>query len=210
LSELREALIAAPIGKALFFFAWSLLLAQLEIQIEGRHGWAESLPAWKFDRPWILRLTNGRPMTGYHFFMVASLLLALHLPLLYVGFSWKIEAELLSFFFLMTVFWDFMWFICNPAFGLARFRKGGVWWMKSWIWRVPTEYAVGTAGSFGCYVAPAAMGLLSGNIRGLSLQWLTLLGAFAVMTTLVAIVAAVGSRKTPGTPASVDEESQKC
>jgi hypothetical protein len=193
LSELKEVLSAAPTGKALFFFAWSLLLAQLEIQIEGKNGWAENLPAWKFDRPWLLKLTNGRPLTGYHFFMIAMLLLALHLPLLYEGFSWRLEAELLSFFFLMTVFWDFLWFICNPEFGLKRFHNGGVWWMKSWIWRVPTEYAVGVAVSFGCYLAPAALGSSGMNLRGLSLRWLVLLCIFVALTAFVAIVATAGN-----------------
>ena len=48
--------------------AWALLFALVEIEIEGEHGWAAQLPTFHVGGP-IPRLT-GKPLTGYHVFMV--------------------------------------------------------------------------------------------------------------------------------------------
>ncbi|BBQ00835.1 hypothetical protein BSFA1_59630 [Burkholderia sp. SFA1] len=40
-------------------------------------------------------------------------------------------------------FWlieDFLWFVLNPAFGLARFNPSDVPWHKHWIAFAPTDY----------------------------------------------------------------------
>ena len=34
-----------------YFFFIAFILAHLEIQIEGPHGWAEKLPTWRWDTP---------------------------------------------------------------------------------------------------------------------------------------------------------------
>jgi hypothetical protein len=41
------------------------------------------------------------------------------------------------------LFWileDFLWFVINPAFGLARFAAATVPWHKHWLWGAPAEY----------------------------------------------------------------------
>ena len=110
---------------ALFLVSW--LLAQVEIQIEGGRGWAENLPTWRVSGPRLLWWTNGKPVTGYHVFLTAFLIAVLHLPVLYAGLSRQIEARILSFYFLMTITWDFQWFVWNPAWGVRRFFGERIW-----------------------------------------------------------------------------------
>jgi hypothetical protein len=62
-----------------YFFVIALVLAHLEIQIEGPHGWAEKLPTWRWDTPGVRRWV-GKPVTGYHVCLVTCLLLLLHVP----------------------------------------------------------------------------------------------------------------------------------
>src|SRR6185295_10761806 len=107
------------VASGLYFLAIALVLAQLEIQIEGAHGWAERLPTWRWQSPAVLRWA-GKPITGYHVFLLAFILLLIHLPQMHVGFSLEREAETLSLFFLLANFWDFLWFACNPHYGLSR------------------------------------------------------------------------------------------
>ena len=144
--------MTVPVG--LYFFAIAFVLAQLEIQIEGPHGWAAKLPTWRWQTPGVLRWA-GKPITGYHVFLLLVILLFLHLPMVYLGFSWERESEQLSLFCLLAVFWDFLWFVCNPHFGLARFRAEHVWWFKSWTLGLPTSYFSGLAASLGIYAAGA-------------------------------------------------------
>jgi hypothetical protein len=147
------------VSVGLYFFVIALVLAQLEIQIEGAHGWAAKLPTWRWQTPGVLRWA-GKPITGYHVFLLLFILLFIHLPMLYVGFSFEREAELLALFALLAVFWDFLWFVCNPHFGLARFRAGEVWWFKSWMLGFPAGYFAGLGLSLLVYVSA---GVLAGG-----------------------------------------------
>src|SRR5262249_44107828 len=123
-----------------YFFVIALVLAHLEIQIEGPHGWAEKLPTWRWDTPGVRRWV-GKPVTGYHVCLVTCLLLLLHVPQFY-GASWEREADLLSMFFFLTVTWDFLWFACNRHYGVGRFRKGQIWWFPAWTFGVPRPYVI--------------------------------------------------------------------
>ncbi len=148
----------------LYFFAIAFALAHLEIQIEGKHGWAAQLPTWRWQSDAVLRWA-GKPVTGYHVFLQLFLLLLIHFPLMYTGFSLEREAELISLFFLLAVFWDFLWFVCNPHFGLSRFGPGQVWWFKSWFMGFPTPYYAGLGLSLLVYLI-AGFGL-----EGTALLW---------------------------------------
>ena len=101
-----------------YFFLIAFVLAHLEIQIEGPHGWAEKLPTWRWDSR-AVRRWFGKPVTGYHLCLVTLILLFVHVPQLYGG-SWEREADLLAMFFLLTATWDFLWFACNRHFGVSR------------------------------------------------------------------------------------------
>ena len=70
-----------------YFFLIAFFLAHLEIQIEGPHGWAETLPTWRWDGPGGRRWFE-KPVTGYHVCLVTLILLCVHLPQLYAG-SWE-------------------------------------------------------------------------------------------------------------------------
>ena len=186
------------VAMGLYFFAISWVLAQLEIQIEGAHGWAERLPTWRWQSDAVLRWA-GKPITGYHVFLQAFLLLFIHLPLMYTGFSVDRESELLALFFLMTVFWDFLWFVCNPHYGIARFRRGQVWWFKSWFLGLPVPYYMGVAASALLYMA---VGLLQHPtaLPERLLRWSLVFGAFLVPTLLTLAAALIGSRRKSPLP----------
>lgn len=139
--------------KVFYFYILAFVLAILEIQIEGPHGWAEKLPTWRPSPENKLvkvykKLMSQKEFTGYHFFMNILLLLFIHLPFVW-GVEWNVFAELevLGIFFLFVVVWDFLWFVLNPHFSLRDFKKEGVWWHKKWTGWVPTDYFFGIAGS---------------------------------------------------------------
>ena len=181
------------IPAGLYFFAIAFVLAQLEIQIEGPHGWAAKLPTWRLDSPRVLKWA-GKPITGYHVFLLAFILLFIHLPVIYLGFSWQRESELLSLFCLLAVFWDFLWFVCNPHFGLARFRADQVWWFKSWTLGLPTSYFSGLATSLAIYGAGA---FLPGSAPWPErlVRWGTVFAVLLAPTLLTVAVTALSRRK---------------
>ena len=56
-----------PVQHVWFFlmvFASALSFALLEIQIEGRAGWASNLPTWRIENQWTRRFFSARPLTG--------------------------------------------------------------------------------------------------------------------------------------------------
>jgi hypothetical protein len=136
----------------LFIVAFTVLLgfffAQVEIQIEGAHGWAADLPTWRIEHHWLLDIFwGGRAMTGYHAWVFPFIAMLFHFPLVFSG-HWSLRAECRTIACLM-VFWtteDFLWFVCNPAYGLERFNPTGVAWHKHWLAFAPTDYWVAVFG----------------------------------------------------------------
>lgn len=51
----------------------------------------------------------------------------------------------LAFFFAFWILEDFLWFVLNPAFGLAKFTPAHVPWHKHWLLGVPADYLSTTA-----------------------------------------------------------------
>ena len=127
-------------GFLVFMVFLSVILAIWEIQIEGKEGWAAKLPAWRIEKRWIIKLTGGRPVTGYHVFMTLFLIATVHLPLFFVAWSWRLESLLLGFYVGMVLLEDFLWFVLNPHYGIKNFRKGKIWWHTSWWGPVPALY----------------------------------------------------------------------
>jgi hypothetical protein len=123
----------------------AVLFALLEIQIEGPHGWAASLPTWRVDNRWTRLFYSSKPLTGYHLYTQLFALALVHLPfaLRMAPLTWRMEARVLSFFILFWVLEDFLWFLLNPAFGLKRFRPENIWWhAPKWWWIMPRDYWV--------------------------------------------------------------------
>jgi hypothetical protein len=128
------------IGYLVFMVFMAAILALWEIQIEGKDGWAAQLPAWRIKKGWVVKLTGGRPLTGYHVFMTVFTLGMLHLPLFFAPWSWQLELLLLGFYTGMLLIEDFLWFVFNPHYGIKKFHKGEIWWHKTWWGPVPSFY----------------------------------------------------------------------
>jgi hypothetical protein len=128
------------LGFIAFMLFMAFILACWEIQIEGKDGWAAKSPGWKVDKGWLMRLTNGLPVTGYHVFMTIFLLASVHLPLFFTSWSIRLESLLLGFYIGMVLVEDFLWFVLNPYFGIKNFKKGKIWWHKNWWGPVPALY----------------------------------------------------------------------
>lgn len=128
-----------PLGMTLLLAAaW----AKLEIEIEGRDGWAASLPTWRIDaHPLLDIFWGGRPMTGYHVWAFLTVLGFYHLPFAW-GLAWSLAGELrvLAFYAIFWIVEDYLWFAWNPAFGLGRFRREFIWWHKRWFLGAPVDY----------------------------------------------------------------------
>ena len=125
--------------------AWlAFCFAKVEIAIEGEHGWASSLPTWRLPPShWASRVFfGGRPATGYHVWLQLFMLGAFHLAYLFAPVTLATELEILAFFMLFWVVEDFLWFVLNPAFGLARFKRANIPWHPRWWLGMPSEYAI--------------------------------------------------------------------
>jgi hypothetical protein len=92
-----------------FLLGLAALLAYLEIQIEGKHGWATQLPTWRYN-------ASGFVLTGYHLSLWAFILLILHLPFIFVSWKPSLECFILSFFVLLLLVEDALWFFLNRGF----------------------------------------------------------------------------------------------
>jgi hypothetical protein len=135
------------------YFAWVVLMAfffaNAEIQIEGGAGWASSLPTWRIEKHWSLDIFwGGRAMTGYHAWVFSFMALAFFAPLAFNG-RWRWSDAVLALGGL-SAFWvveDFLWFVINPAYGVARFDPAHVSWHPRWVLGLPLDYWWGGVGA---------------------------------------------------------------
>jgi hypothetical protein len=128
------------IGLLGFMVFLACIFALWEIQIEGKDGWAANSPGWRIEKGWAVKLMGGRPLTGYHVFMVVFIIGIIHLPLFFVPWSLRLECLLTGFYLGMVLLEDFLWFVLNPYYGIKSFRKGKIWWHKTWWGPVPSLY----------------------------------------------------------------------
>jgi hypothetical protein len=142
---------------AVFLFAvvWaSLCFAELEIAIEGPHGWAQNLPTWRLpEGHWANAIVGGKPLTGYHFWAILFVFSILHFPYVFIAPTWAMEAQIIAFFALFWVIEDFFWFVRNPAYGIANFRPDKIAWHDKWWGFAPRDYYWGSAVGIGLYAA---------------------------------------------------------
>lgn len=167
----------------LYLFLLSALLALFEIQIEGAHGWAAALPTWRISTPLVRAITGGRPIDGYHIYLWLLLLSLLHAPALFKRWSLRDEARVLAWFLFVSVYEDYLWFVWNPHFGLARYDNSDIWWYSNWLLGVPTDYFVGLGASLVAYVLG---GVREGAVPEQLKEWG---GAVLVLTVLTAAAA---------------------
>lgn|GEM_PF-526683 len=175
---------------AVALFVWALLFALIEIAGEGGVGWALAAPTWRTQNALYGAFMNGKELTGYHLFMFVLPLVLFHLPFafgrLWGGIKWTLakELEVIALYFLLSVTWDFLWFVLNPSFTLERFMPGEIWWHAKWLWRVPTDYVSGI-GLAAVLTAIVAWKWDRGVIKRMG----TVFAAFALGTALVAFSA---------------------
>lgn len=134
--------LVKPLFLIVFVCTLALFFAQVEIQIEGAAGWAKNLPTWRIEQHWLLDIFwGGRPMTGYHAWIFPFMLLVFHLPaVMFDEWSLRLEARILGCVALFWIIEDALWFLLNPAFGLAKFNPSNIPWHVHWLGVMPTDY----------------------------------------------------------------------
>jgi hypothetical protein len=127
---------------ALFVFVAAFIWAMMEIEIEGKDGWAAKLPTWRIENHILLDLfLGGRPLTGYHTWAFAFVFWVFHMPFLWSGtWSWRGECHVIGAELFFWVIEDFIWFVMNPHFGWSRYRREEIWWHKKWMMGLPFDY----------------------------------------------------------------------
>lgn len=132
----------AFLATLLYVAVLGAFFANVEIQIEGGAGWAANLPTWRIENHWLLDwFWGGRPMTGYHAWIFSFMALVFHLaPVLLREWSWRIEARILGSLALFWIIEDWLWFVLNPAYGLAGFVPAAAAWHKYWLGPAPLDY----------------------------------------------------------------------
>ena len=184
--------MAATIGNVLFWSFFAAVIACIEIESEGKHGWAETMPTWyRTTGFWAVlygRLMGGKPLTGYHSFMFFFPALLFHAHF-FMGVPWSGTEELKAWalYFAWCPLWDYYWFVLNPAYK-GKFTKRHVWWhaQSPWVFGLfPVDYAVGLAISLGFAEAAARVG----GSPALFIGHLKLLGGFGIATVLLHLAA---------------------
>ena len=177
--------MAALATDVLFWSLFAVVIACVEIEAEGKHGWAEKMPTWyRTTGFWAVlygRLMAGKPLTGYHAFMFFFPTLLFHAHF-FMGVPWSGREELKAWamYFAWCPLWDYFWFVLNPHYA-GRFRKDCVWWhaRSRWVFGLfPVDYLIAFLVSLGF---AALGGRLGAHLR--------LLGGFAVATALLHLAA---------------------
>ncbi len=126
-----------------FDFLAAFVVAKLEIEVEGKYGWAAHLPTAKIDSKFIqLIFTSGtKPFTNYHLWLFLTVLVFLHLPFFVDPSFWSVPIELflLGNYMLAMGIEDFLWFVFNPKFGIGKLNKEHAPWHR-WIGPIPILY----------------------------------------------------------------------
>lgn len=124
-------------------FIWMSILALLhalqEVQIEGRSGWARHLPTFQIN-VFFYKFLGGKPLTGYHLYMLLMFITIFHGVFLFQEWSIKLEMTIFGYFSWYFVIEDFLFFVVNPHYSLRHFKKDHIEWHKRWFWGLPYTY----------------------------------------------------------------------
>lgn len=176
------------IATNIYLFIMALVLALLEIQIEGKNGWARNLPTWRPSKDkWHAKLYStvfsGKELTGYHIAMFTFVFLIFNLPYVF-GIPLTLENWLktVSIYFTFSMTWDFLWFVFNPNYPITRFGKEDKINHLKWVGRVPVDYF---------FIILASLAVLLPAIwadRSVFAWWAANIGLFALETFLAVLI----------------------
>ena len=124
--------ILSGLNDAGFIYLYAFLYALLEIEMEGKEGWAKNLPTPVFLGEFTL----------YHVLMNIIVVITI----LKVYFH-QLADTANSIFFIAAWFLieDFMWFVYNPHFTLKKYTKKDIWWhaRQPWLLGIPIHNWIG-------------------------------------------------------------------
>lgn len=138
--------ISLTIYDGSFLFWSALIYALIEIEMEGKHGWAEKLPTAK--------KVIGT-FTLYHIYMMVFLLIMISMifiPRFYIACNtseftpWSAVCCFLFYLLAWFLLEDFLWFVFNPYYTLCKYNKENVTWHKDWVGNIPVHNIVGGLG----------------------------------------------------------------
>jgi len=127
------------IKQFIYMIIMAIIYSLLEIQVEGRDGWCRNLPTFRIN-VFFRKILGGKPLTGYHLYLLIFMSIVFHGLFLGEIYSYKISCRafgLMSYFFVLE---DGLWFIFNPHYSIIRFNKKNVDWHKRWVWGIPLTY----------------------------------------------------------------------
>lgn len=124
-------------------FIWMTILALfhalMEVQVEGRNGWARHLPTFRINI-FFYKFLGGKPLTGYHLYMLLMFITIFHGIFLFQEWNGRLEMTIFGLFSFYFVIEDFLFFVVNPHYHIKNFRKGQIEWHKRWFWKLPYTY----------------------------------------------------------------------
>lgn len=182
---------------AIYIFILALTLALMEIQIEGKNGWARELPTWRADPHSLVfrifaKIMPGKDLTGYHMLFFVLIVMIFHFPYVQgVTFTLSNWLMTLSLMFLCMLMEDFLWFIFNPAFGIRKFFHNQVPWHERRFLGLPTDYFTAIGSSFLMILLAV---VLTGQI-GSIIWWMVNIAIYFCLITISIIIAHIRSPK---------------
>lgn len=126
---------------SIFSLLIAFLIAKLEINIEGKNGWAKNLPTWRIKNKWTKIIMREYHLTGYHLYLMLTVISFLHFPFFF-AVDWSLSKEfiVLGLYFVIFLIEDFLWFVLNPHYGLKKFNKDHIEWHHQWVFNIPVMY----------------------------------------------------------------------
>ena len=118
------------IGTSLYIAIYAILFSLLEIEIEGKHGWAKKLPT----QPIFYTFTT------YHIIMNIIVIFTL-IYSLYPNDIYTIIFYIVAWFLIE----DTMWFMLNPYYTISNYKKEKISWLnnQSWYMGMPMQNYTG-------------------------------------------------------------------
>ena len=118
------------ISTALYITIYAILFSLLEIEAEGKHGWANKLPT-----PSALFT-----LTTYHVIMNIMVIFTLVYSL-YPNNIYTMIFYIVAWFLIE----DTMWFMLNPHYTIHEYKRENIWWLngQNWYMGMPLQNYIG-------------------------------------------------------------------